>query len=407
MKPNRLVLILFMLTISGPFLAQTNFQPGYIINNTSDTIHGYIDNRSEIRNMRVCEFRTTENSETIEYFPGDIQGYRFNTGKYFISKHLQTKNINDTVFVEFLLKGINNLYFYIKPNFNAYYLESEKTGLVELEENEVEIEKDGQVYLAKQKRYIGWLTYAFSDCKEILEEINKTNLNHKNLIQISKKYHDYVCTDEACIIYEKKLSVLRIEIKPLIGLAISDISYRNTLFDQVKFQQSAAPTLGVGFNIFIPRFNDKFSLQTNLAFRKDYFYGEEVLTHELNTRKANYYHIHNTNMQLSLGLKYTYPKGRFRPEFQVGAFDIIPLKNRITHYEEVNYLNTINTSKHNYEVFSSNQFGLFGAIGVEYKVYKNLKLFNNIMYGSAFELSRIIETQSYKSCVQLSIGLIL
>lgn len=58
-----------MLTISGPLLAQTNFQPGYIINNTNDTIHGYIDNRGEIRNMRVCEFRTTENSETIGYYP--------------------------------------------------------------------------------------------------------------------------------------------------------------------------------------------------------------------------------------------------------------------------------------------------------------------------------------------------
>src|SRR5690606_24112075 len=105
--------------------AQSDFRPGYVITNSFDTIQGFVDYRGEIRSMKVCTFKESMEAPSKEFLPGNIYGYRFNTGKFFVSKEINTKELNDTVFVEFLLKGISNLYYYAGGDYNAYFLESE------------------------------------------------------------------------------------------------------------------------------------------------------------------------------------------------------------------------------------------------------------------------------------------
>ncbi|WP_025007342.1 hypothetical protein, partial [Marinilabilia salmonicolor] len=193
--------------------AQSDFRPGFIITNSLDTLHGFVDYRGEIRNMKVCNFKEHKAAPAREFNPGDIYGYRYNSGKFYITKQIKTEAFSDTVFVEFLLKGISNLFFYRSLNYTAYFIESEKGELLELKAEDIEIEKDGAIYYRESKKYIGLLNYAFSDIPEIRQNIADAELNHKSMIQITRKYHDYKCSDDACIVYEKKIPVLKVELK--------------------------------------------------------------------------------------------------------------------------------------------------------------------------------------------------
>jgi len=360
--------------------AQTDYRPGYIITNEMDTIRGLVDYRGEKRNMKVCNFKMTKEHPSKEYFAGDIFGYRYDEGKYYISKKIDSKELNETVFVEFLLKGISNLYYYSSTSYTAFFIESEDSELLELKREEIEFEKDGRVYHKIDNRYIGLLNYAFEDCPEIRKDIAKTGLNHKDLIQLTKRYHDYVCTDESCIIYEKNLPVLRIELRPQIGYSISTISFIESELDDVDFKPSYSPVIGLGMDFMLPRFNEKMSLLIQLSYSKEYFYGSNIKDSRLSYYENEYYHFKNINLTSSAAIKYTYPKGHIRPDFFIGIYGNTILNNETKFVVEVIGKGIVNREEYYPDVLKKFQAGLLIGGGVEYEIFNKFRSFCNVSF---------------------------
>ncbi|MFW5658286.1 MAG: hypothetical protein ACOCYF_02455, partial [Bacteroidota bacterium] len=70
-------LILFGILLStGVLHAQTDFRPGYIIQNAGDTVYGEIDYRGDLLMGRLCRFKEADNS-IKDYSPYDIAAFRF------------------------------------------------------------------------------------------------------------------------------------------------------------------------------------------------------------------------------------------------------------------------------------------------------------------------------------------
>jgi len=366
--------------------AQTDFRPGYIITNSLDTVHGLVDYRGEMRNMKVCTFKESIEGVAKEFLPGDIFGYRYiDTGKFFVTKKINTEEFSDTVFVEFLLNGISNLYYYRSNNYSAYFIDSEGSELLELRSKKTEIKQGRRTFVTQDNRYLGVLIYALSDCPEIRKDIYKAGLSHKSLIEITRKYHDYKCSDEVCIIYEKKIPVLRVELKPTIGYAISKIAFKNHELEQVNFQTSSSAVAALSLNFIVPRWNEKITFLVNLAFNKDYYYGSHFIHNNL------YYHIYTTNATSSIYIKYTYPKYKFRPELFAGVFGNSVINSDTKIYREDLFSNVVYTSEENPNLFNKLNSGITGGLGVEYKLHKKLRAFTNFsfLYGRSIQELRM------------------
>lgn len=398
-----LILWGFLTIILCNISAQSDFRPGYIITNSLDTLHGLVDYRGELRNMKVCTYKESSVGQSKEFFPSDIYGYRYDTGKFFISKEINTEELTDTVFVEFLLKGISNLYYYKSSNYSAYFIESEDKELLELRSKEIEIKKDDKVFLKQDNKYMGLLSYVFADCPEIRKDIVKVDLSHKSLIHITHKYHDYKCNDEACVVYEKKMPVLRIELKPTIGYSLSEITFNNSELEKVDFQMSSSPFAGIAMNFIVPRWNEKLTFLINVAFNKDHFYGTSSQP-RLSSAINSYYHIYNSNLMSSFSLKYTYPTGKLRPELFAGFFCNSIINSDTKFYTERVSNNNVYTSEENLEIFKKFNSGITGGFGVEYKLLKKFRAFTNfsLLYGANTQNNEI-ETTS--TSYRLSIGL--
>lgn len=398
-----LILWCFLTITLCNIFAQSDFRPGYIITNSLDTLHGLVDYRGEIRNMKVCTFKESTEDQPKEFFPGDIYGYRYNTTKFYVSKEINTDELNDTVFVEFLLKGISNLYYYKNSNYSAYFIESGNKELLELESKEIEIEKDGNVFFKEDNKYLGLLSYAFADCPEIKKDIVQADLSHKSMIQITRKYHDYKCSDEACVVYEKKLPVLRIELKPTIGYSLSGLTFNNSVLKQVDFQMSSSPFAGIAMDFIVPRWNEKLTFLINLAINKDYFYGTSFQPN-LSNATNSYYHIYNSNLISSFSLKYTYPKGKFRPDIFVGLFGNSIINSNTKFYSERVSNNSVYTSEENPDIFKKFNSGITGGLGVEFKLLKNFRAFSNFsfLYGAN---TQNYELETTSTSYRLSTGL--
>ena len=120
----------------GKINAQSDFRSGYYISNKNDTVYGLLDFRGEIRNAKVCVFKESEESESKTFLPGEIAAYRFDNSKYYVSRTVKIENENRTVFLEYLVNGITDLFFYRDIDGDIYFIEDKDGTLHELVEEE-------------------------------------------------------------------------------------------------------------------------------------------------------------------------------------------------------------------------------------------------------------------------------
>ncbi len=339
-KPTLFIFFLFcLIKLSG----QTDFRPGCVITNENDTLHGLIDYRGDARNARRCDFRESMTAPVREFLPFSIQGYRFgDKGKYYVSKKVTTDKGEVELFMEFLVNGISDLYYY-SDGFNFhYYLEKIDGQIFELTNEEKKFSVDGRDYIGDSKRYVGLLKYAFSDCPQLFPDINNSRMEDRSLINITRKYHDYVCDDQQCIIYEKQLPVVKVRFSPFVSMNNATLKLTDSPFPNMRFNNTFFPTYGIGINTSMPRVNEKIYFQCSGEMGKGYLYGSG---HDDSNNNFSELHIHPTFLVGKVGFKYCYPKGKVRPTLMAGVNKKWVVQTEERRIVESRYGNTVYTTE--------------------------------------------------------------
>jgi hypothetical protein len=210
---------IFCLNFSG-LMAQTEFQSsnstkderksnyfsGYIITSENDTLKGFIEKQSDKKNSKRCNFKQSLSAEVTEYFPEDLKEYRFDDDKYYVSKTILLRRKEVNLFLELLVDGTADLYFFREDNITDHYFIQKADGkFFELTKSDKLVERNGKFYSYDYKKYIGTLKIAFKDCPQIFPEIDQMTLDRKSLIDITKKYHVCTGSTKKCTVYAKKL----------------------------------------------------------------------------------------------------------------------------------------------------------------------------------------------------------
>jgi hypothetical protein len=270
---------------------QTDFRPGYVIDLNNDTIFGEIDYRGDVLMSEICRFRKNSKENEIRYSPTDILAYRFIDSKYFVAKEITGKK----VFLEFLINGQINIYYRKSYMGDHYYLEKEDAQLIEIPYEEGVKHQYDMVYLHKSTKHIGILSYYMKDAPDLQSKINTISKpEHKNLIKLAEDYHNLVCKDEACIIYEKQMPALKMNLE-LIG---GGVRYQNVGFIENTFHFQS----GILTHIWMPRTSEKLYLRTGFLFT--------VLEYDGETRAV---------VKFPFQFEYIYPRGRVRPVMAYGV----------------------------------------------------------------------------------------
>lgn len=375
------VLIFAMFMSFTPIIAQSDFRLGYYITNDLDTVFGLIDYRGEIRNFRICIFKKDENSIQQEFKPGEIHSYRFIDSKYYISKYIPIGNSNTLVFAEYMLNGIVDLYYY-RDDKEHYLIEKGDSTLMELTNEDIRVYKEGTQtkYYRKSNRYKGQLNYLFSDCEEISDEIKDVSLTHKSLLNISKLYHDHICRDESCIIYEKKLPLFKWQISPIIGISLTTLKFkRDVIFSNIRSNAHVFPEAGFVINMHFPRINEKVFLyyENRLCYydeTMDTNWQDEIFIYRYSLSFSSILHKN------SFSMIYEYPKGKLRPFLGGGIITYIFYKNKhILHNTKIYPLperDLIDRAIY----FHRTLWGMHITSGVNYQISKRIILKASLGY---------------------------
>jgi hypothetical protein len=385
---KRKIITTALLLLAGGVWAQHDYRKGYIITNQQDTIYGWIDYRGDIRNAKICSFKESETGQATDYSPSDIAAYRFVDSKFYISRNIGSTDEPKQVFLEYLVNGLAKLYYYrddtpqdrsffendghlLNKSPNLYFIENDGQFL------ELKIDKmimqddsksahssiDSRHKIISKKSYVGILK-ATLNVWEMNSEIDKAKLEHESLINITRNYHQYACTDGSeCIVYEKQKSLIVLRIGPMVGADLTSMKlFKYEVFRElyfyyspnftIGFDPSTNYTVGINLNFSMPRINEKLSIQLQPKYSKYYFF--KTLE---SPEQATDIQIKSNVLQMGLALKYEYPKGKWRPTLAAGAA-IIWLPDGSIEINIDKYFD--DRVKHSREIFDFPTKNLFG-----------------------------------------------
>lgn len=276
--------------------AQTEYKPGYIINSVGDTITGELGYRDMLQMRSACRFRQ-DSSTFTEFTPYDIQAFRFEESKFFVSKEIN----DERLFLECLVGGKVNIYYQTDQQGEHYYIEKEGLALAEIPYHDGIRYVDDKKVSHQSTIHIGLLKYFMQDAPELhyqIESIEKPD--HNSLIRLATDYHKSINKEDDLVIYEKFNSSFKI-FPELIG---GVIQYKNLygLVDQPYGQ------FGVIGHIRLSGKSEKFYFRTGILVSKLEFQQEN----------SPYYKSTTTFYRIPLQVEYIYPVGQIRPRLAYG-----------------------------------------------------------------------------------------
>ena len=388
MKIKYLYLILF-LVISKNIFAQENYVKGYVILNNNDSISGLINFRMDEHNGQFCQFKLSKTDAEQTFYPNDILKYRFiDEGKYYVSHKVMIDSIPRQVFLEYLVNGVMNLYFY-KDNktFQDYYFFEDEFGQM--------------TSVNEKKQYIGTLNYLFRDYPTINKKFSKNSspmpFKRKNMIGIAEEYHTQMCSPgQECIIFSNdyKKQYLDFKLAVYAGYqttvySIDRFSITGMDFEAIIYSpglmRSSNPVIGGQLLICNPRLTNSFCLLADIGLSK--ISGEAQDSH-IKQFELNYCELSFNSLLLmgKINLKYISPKGKIRPTAEAG-FSYFGLINKtsLMYFEEQDPKQNFNISEiKDFKSFpQSTLLGINCGIGLSYLLKNNKSIFCNFSYNNA------------------------
>ena len=319
--------ILIFILINIEVNAQSDFKSGYVILNNSDTLFGKIDSRGDRTMSKTCRFKPTNSDLITEYSPRELNEYQFIGSKRYVSRTLES---GIPVFLEYLIKGKLNVYYYVDGEGKDHYL-IDKEGfplkVIPYKEG-FRFREDGTRVLYQSTYHVGILQAYTNDANDFNKESLKiVRPDHKNLIKYAEDYHNAVCQDEECIIYEKNVPFIKVSIELFYGKTFFNIKHS----DNIKTSD-----FGSFIYLWLPRASERLYFKTGII----YVYIKDV--------EVEY------ALKIPSQLTYQYSHFRLRPNFSFG----------LNHYILI-------------ETEPAYSWTFSAGIGLDYKIYKNISVSGN------------------------------
>ncbi|QHT65692.1 PorT family protein [Rhodocytophaga rosea] len=371
------LILLFFLAGSQTF-AQSDFRTGYIVIPNKDTIQGWVDNRSEMKNARQIFFKRSQNTEPVKYEAVDLLGYGLTGNKMYESKQLKLdSNTTNIAFLEILVKGKISLYHFKENSY--YYVEKSGYTLLPLLQTEIKVVHEGRNYFNIRKDYIGTLQMLMADCSALRKEIDQTSITYSSLMSLVYKYNN--CGSESNSIQTKR-KFLILNVGLISGIQSSSIKFTSqnaefSYLSNAQFAPDYQPFGGVSVKTTFPWITEKVSMIIEAQYSKNHYYSDSKRT----VLSSSYKYIRD-ELEINLDyirfpvlIRFTYPKGKFRPFLQAGAIYDIVLNNSSHWISEEESSQTVTTTEGGaVDIHDSQLYGTIGA-GVEHRLSKKLSFF--------------------------------
>ncbi len=360
--------ILLFILLSGSAKALI-YQNGYIITLKRDTVFGQIAYQSEKLNAKECIFKPNKNADRKIYQPSEIYGYRYaDIGRYYVSREIVINETKRTVFLEYLLYGEVDLFYYAGEK--NYYLFENKEGDSKLicQDNKINVTIGTRQFEKTDYTYVRTIMGIFKNCPQLSSEVQKSALEHHSLIKLTKKYHDLTCKDGgSCLIFQQKLPPIKFNLRNYFyyGQMSPSLVLPLPFFELIN-SSVFIPSLEGEF--IFPRITPQLSLvgSINYSQSENYQYIDLITSESVTLRSIHYA---TKQVMLNFGLKYTLSFSKFKPKFKAGISLNNQFEKTLKYETEGRVIGSYNYKLLDWtDMLETDQIGWFAEAGAEYQL---------------------------------------
>jgi hypothetical protein len=294
-----------------------------------------------------CQFIKVKSKEVvITYMPDDLLEYGFKDGTTYVSKTISVNGTERRVFLKRLVKDKTALYYYSSSDFEAYYLETEDSILIELSKKETPDYKNTLI------------TY-MRNCPDMTNSIKLVRYEKSHLSRLVSIYN--TCSPKP--FPYRKFGLI-------VGYGQTGLSVPEKYAGDISQPGWTDSNKGfvVGLTADIPINASNFSINTSVLVSKNgYSYNEK------NQQVETDILINFTSIDVPVLVRYTVPSMKLRPFVNGGGVFSYHMNNTSNIYQatvnqDVITINEISSHK----LVSDEQFGFSIGGGVQKNInYKN------------------------------------
>lgn len=362
--------------------SQTDFREAYIITNEGDTISGFADYRGGANNFKSCNFKASENQESVVYSPTQLKAYRFVDDKFFESKDIKTGGDSiERHFLEVLVRGKVTLYkyrssFYVEKNDTLFYkLTNEKKELI-VERKRITEYDTQEIHISKySNKHIGILNMLLFDCIGLIP--NTLLLKERDLTRLIEKYNE--CTGEPSISFKEKKKWLQSSFGIGAGVNNSTINFKSDVkgseYLTSNFDRNNSLFISVNIELHSPRISERIAFTTGLFYMSlKYTSFSEIsgTTFSSPSITRNDVSIEFKQIKIPFGFRYTFPERFISPYFNLGGSETIHLSSSSLWIGEIERLNVVETYENEALYIRNQQFGIWAGVGAKKKITSKL-----------------------------------
>ncbi len=405
MRSATLILFLYFIFFAQlTSFCQSNYLPGYLLTNKSDTLKGFIDQRNWEYNPEEIKFRPTKEGVEQVYSFTDIKEFR-TTKEWYISAIFETENsmrmdnlLNsdssfkiqiDTGFLQVLQRGNKSLLYYRKKGFETnFYIE--RDGKIELLLYKRHMADSVAVNstlkyrttteVTERKNYTKQLETYLPGCVKVINLLNNAAYTETSFEKIFSTYNKECGTTAPS--YTRKADRLKFEFGITAGGQITKISFSASSIGynayealvKANHQPSLNFTGGVFMNLIFQRGLRRLSIYNELGVGS---YGSKW-SERITNPGSSTYRTYESELAIS------YFKISNMVQYK------LPVNNSSSFFFRAGVLNALNSERKNYQKEES-YFGGSGSTPIvsEGKVLPEINKWDaGFAAGLGFELLR-------------------
>jgi len=363
MKPGILFILLdcILLLIAPQFVsAQRDY---YITDSTIHLGHRVIDGGSA-SNSEFCQVRMGK--KIVKYSPNEVNEFGFKDGSVFYAHEIKIGNSIKQVFLQRLVSGKMNLYYYQDSDTRTYFIEKDSGQLIALPHGKSEGGKEN---------YKGVLIESTKDCDNIDKIVDMMTYHTSTMKSFVEAYN--TCTVSNFNYFKYGFFAGYVNTKLLIPPSISPEFLRDaTIENDGSFTFSLFMDLPLGKKGFYLHPEAQF-VRNNF----DYFNDGQIDKQEM---------VINTScLNLPILLKYVMPihNVKAKPYLGAGGMFSILLSNETIILESKMIDEFLVPQKYyNADLLAGQYIGYIASGGFQFNLYHRINLFTEFRYVRSFSM---------------------
>jgi|WetSurMetagenome_2_1015567.scaffolds.fasta_scaffold00183_3 hypothetical protein len=319
-------------------------QENYYVIDSVSTVGVKMIEASDLMNSRICQ--VVINDKIKEYTPEQVSEYGFKSGRVYFSRKIQSGDSIKTVFLERLVKGNTNLYYYKGHGIKEFFLEKDSGKFIALPVRGRE---------KKNNSFHAALTGALTECPEVVGYSNMVGYNKRSMSEFISGYNK--CTPVPPHVFKYGL-ILGYDASKLV----SSSNYDDRKLDYLNYKYEGSVAVG--------GFIDKPIMYSNFSAHLELYYSHKKYSYSSQNESEIIDMVANTSsLIIPALLRYTFRAPKTMPFINIGGCFAYNFESSCDIYSSTINNGTVQINGvTKSDIISKNQLGFSTGAGLEYRL---------------------------------------